>query len=224
MQLFLDSADEAQVRYWLGQGILDGITTNPTVLRRDGVSDPVEAAVKLADLVRPGVVNLEVTEERGTALMEEATALSRLGPNIVVKVPVLTPDGEPLLHEIAELTTAGVIVNCTACLSFGQAALASKAGAQYVSILVGRVDDEGGDGAKVVADARRWLDRWDNPTKLIAASMRGPADAQRSMCAGAHCLALPAAILRKLVDHRYARDTVRQFLNDAQAGKQGRTT
>jgi transaldolase len=217
MQLFLDSADDTLVRYWLAQGVLDGITTNPTVLRRDGVTDTVGAVTKLADLMPDGVVHVEVTEVSGTELINEAITLSRLAANIVVKVPSLTPDGEPLLREIAELSAAGVAVNCTACLSFGQAALASKAGARYVSVLVGRIDDEGGDGAEVVADVRAWLDRWDSPAEIVAASLRGPADVQRSMRSGAHCVTVPPAVLAKFADHQYARRTVRQFLEDARA-------
>ncbi|MFJ4185180.1 transaldolase family protein [Kitasatospora sp. NPDC089509] len=217
MQLFLDSADEKQVKYWLGQGVLDGVTTNPSVLFRDGVVDPLPALESLARLTAPGVLHAEVTVPRGAELVHQGIELSQLADNIAVKVPVQTPDGAPCLAEIHELSSAGVAVNSTACLSFGQAALAAKAGASYLSILVGRIDDEGGDGAAVIRDLRRWLDDWQVDAKIIAASVRGTADVRRSMTAGAHCVTVPPAVLAKLADHKYSRHTVQQFLDDARA-------
>lgn len=217
MQLFLDSADESQIKYWLGQGVLDGVTTNPTVLHRDGVTDPIATLESLATLVAPGVLHAEVTVASGPRLVQEGIQLSALAPNIAVKVPVQTPGGEPCLAEISELTKAGVVVNCTACLSLGQAVLAAKAGARYISILVGRVDDEGGDGAAVVSELRHWLDDWGFDSKIIAASVRGTADVRRSITAGAHCVTVPPAVLAKLADHKYSRHTVQQFLDDAHA-------
>ncbi len=217
MQLFLDSADEAQIRYWLRQGVLDGVTTNPTVLRRAGVTDRTGTLAKLSDLVAPGPLHAEVTSASGGELVSEGVELHRLASNIVVKVPVLTSEGEPCLAEISTLAEAGVRVNATACLSFGQVALAAKAGAAYASVLVGRINDEGGDGPGVLAACRRWIDDWRLPVRLVAASVRGAADAQRSMTAGAHSLTLPPDVLSALVDHKYARHTVKQFLQDAGA-------
>lgn len=215
MQLFLDTADEAQVKYWAGHGVIDGVTTNPSVLLRAGVIDVEESLVNLASLIAPGVLHAEVTVESGRALVREAVHLAGLAENVAVKVPILTPDGEPCLGEIRELARSGITVNTTACLTFGQAVLAAKAGAKYLSILVGRVDDEGGDGAAVIRDCRTWLDDWQVDAKIIAASVRGPADVRRSMAAGAHCVTVPPAVLAKLADHRYSRHTVREFLDDA---------
>lgn len=214
MQLLLDSADEAQIRYWWAQGVLDGVTTNPTVLRRDQIDDPRSTVVAIAHSVSTGTVHVEVTSEAGDELVSEAVELSRVADNVVVKVPVLTPDGKPLLREISTLAAAGVVVNSTACMSLTQVLMAAKAGARFVSILVGRIDDECGAGADVVAQARTWLDDWQLPVKLIAASMRGPADVSRSMQARAHCITVPPDVLAKLVDHKYARHTVAQFLED----------
>lgn len=215
MQLLLDSADEAEVARWLDQGVVDGLTTNPTVLLRDKVADVPAHLARLTKLVQPGALHAEVTEVRGEKLVEEALRLRAIAGNVVVKVPIITPQGEPCLAEIATLTRAGVPVNCTACLSMGQAVLAAKAGATYVSILIGRIDDEGGDGAAVLADSRRWLDFWSMDTKLVAASIRGPADARRAMLGGAHCITVPPGVLDRLVDHKYARHTVQQFLDDS---------
>jgi transaldolase len=224
MYIFLDSANEEQIRFWFRQGVIDGVTTNPTMLRRDGVQDGIDMVVKMAGFVAPATVHIEVSQVQGDALVNEARALAELAPNIVVKVPVITPDGHPLLDEITELVAAGLSVNCTACLSFGQLALAAKTGAQYASLLVGRVGDEGGDGAQVLADASIWLDKWNLPTKLVAASLRGPGDVRRSMLAGAHCVTAPPTVLARLVDHKYARHTVQQFIDDAAGLAQRRDT
>lgn len=215
MQLLLDSADEAQIAYWWAQGVLDGVTTNPSVMRRDGVSDPQNSAIKIASLIAPGVVHVEVTSHSGSALVAEAAALHRIGDNVVVKVPVITPEGRPLLREISELTAAGVPVNCTACLSLPQVMLAAKAGAKYISVLAGRIEDEGGQSADVLGAARAWLDLWHLPARLIAASIRGPADVGRGMRAGAHSVTVTPDVLARSVDHKYSRHTVQQFLNDA---------
>lgn len=217
MQLLLDSADETEIARWLGQGVIDGVTTNPSVLLRDGVTDAGAHLARLAKLVRPGALHAEVTEAGGDELVQQGLRLRQIADNIVVKVPVITPHGEPCLAEISALTRAGSPVNCTACLSLGQAVLAAKAGAAYLSILVGRIDDEGGDGAAVIAECRRFLDAWSMDAKLVAASIRGPADARRAMIAGAHCVTAPPSVLARLADHKYSRHTVRQFLDDARA-------
>ncbi|MFE7570312.1 transaldolase family protein [Streptomyces sp. NPDC057539] len=219
MKIFLDSADASQIKFWSGQGILDGVTTNPLVLQRDGVTDPERALAELARLAAPGVFHAEVTHAGGQQLIAEARELAALADNVAIKVPVITPEGESCLAEISELTRAGVVVNTTACLTLGQVVLAAKAGARYISVLVGRVDDEGGNGAEVLEKARIWLDRWGYDSELIAASVRGTADVMRSIDAGAHCVTVPPAILAKLADHKFSRHTVREFLDAAAATK-----
>lgn len=111
----------------------------------------------------------------------------------------------------------GVIINATACLSLGQIVLAAKAGAKYISVLVGRIGDEGGDGPGVLADARRWLERWGYDALLVAASLRTPGDVQGAVNAGTHCVTVPPAALARWVDHKYSRHTVSEFLRDAAA-------
>jgi transaldolase len=217
MFLFLDTADEQQIKYWTDQGVIDGVTTNPTVLRRSNATDVGETLAGLAMLVAPKVLHAEVTAPSGEAMIGQGLRLAAMAGNIAVKIPILGPDGEPCLAEMAELARAGVVVNCTACLSFGQMVLAVKAGASYVSILVGRIEDEGGDAVAVLRTCRRWLDLWRPEVKLIAASLRGPADVSRSMAAGAHCVTVPPQVLAKLVDHKYSRHTVQEFLADAGA-------
>jgi transaldolase len=215
MLLFLDTADERQIKYWADQGVLDGVTTNPTVLRQSNTADAAETLANLAALVTPGVLHAEVTAACGDEIVSQGLRLAAMAENIAVKVPILDPDGQPCLAEMAGLARAGVVVNCTACLSFGQVVLAAKAGARYISVLVGRIEDEGGDAATVLETCRRWLDMWHPEVKLIAASLRGPGDVSRSMAAGAHCVTVPPPVLAKLADHKYARHTVKEFLADA---------
>lgn len=155
----------------------------------------------------PRPVRIEATGVDGD-LVAEGLSLSRLAPNIVVKIPVVTTSGQPCFREITELSAAGVVVNATSCFSLGQVALAAKAGARFVSIFVGRIDDEGGDGARVIAACRRWVDDWKMDVTLVAASMRSPRDVQRSMVAGVHSVAVPPAVLAKLADHTVSRHAI----------------
>ena len=215
MKVLLDCADAEQVRYWLDQGVIDGITTNPSILRRDGVASAAVFLAEISDALGDRPFHAEVSHESGQALEDEAQVLSDLAENVVVKVPVITTEGRPLLGEISRLVDRGIAVNCTACLSVGQVVLASKAGAQWASVLIGRIDDEGHDGARVVSDVRSYLDAWHLPAQIIAASVRGPGDFQRAALAGSHAVTVHPEVLGKTVDHHYSRHTVRQFLTDA---------
>jgi transaldolase len=212
MYVFLDSADRARVDYWVDCGVIDGVTTNPLVMKREGVRNDRKTIVGLAEAIAPRPLHVEATVAGGDELVVQARRIAALADNVVVKIPVITPAGEPCLRAIAELQHGGVRVNVTACFSYGQAVLGAKTGAEFVSVFMGRIDDEGGDGAGVVARARRWIDRWGLSTKLVAASLRGAADVQRGWDAGADCVTVPPSILDKLVDHKNGRSTVDEFL------------
>jgi transaldolase len=114
------------------------------------------------------------------------------------------------------LETHGVRVNCTCCLSFCQGVLAAKAGATYVSLLAGRIEDEGGDGPETVGRLCSWLSAWRMPTQVIVGSVRSPRDFLACAQAGAHAITVPASVLDKLIDHRYSRTTAAQFTSDGQ--------
>jgi transaldolase len=114
------------------------------------------------------------------------------------------------------LSNEGIAINATAILSFNQAILAAKAGATYVSIFAGRVADEGNDPTVVIRNVRNWLDQWDCPAQIIVGSIRTVMDIQNAALAGAHIITIPPQFLPKMVDHRYTRETVRQFVQDAQ--------
>ena len=216
MQIFIDSADVTQIEGWLAQGVVDGATTNPSIMFKDGVADLEEGARKLAKLLGDRPLSVEVTTNDRETMLKQARDFATCARNIVVKIPIVNEHGESCLGVIHQLTQEGIGVNATAMLSFNQAILASKAGATYVSIFAGRVADEGNDPAVVIRNVRTWLDQWDSTTRIIVGSIRTVMDIQNAALAGAHIITIPPQFLPKMVDHRYTRETVRQFVQDAQ--------
>lgn len=220
MKVFLDTADLGEIERWLGEGIVDGVTTNPTIARRDGVRDLEAFTRRLAARIAPRPLSVEVTAPDRAGMLAEARALAELAPNVAVKVPVITEAGESCLGVVARLAAAGVAVNVTAVLSFNQALLAAKAGARYVSVFAGRVADEGHDPAGLLRAVRNWLDAW-RPSatraELLAGSIRSAFDVQTAAAAGAEIVTIPPALIAKMLDHQYTRATVRQFNADAGA-------
>jgi len=215
MQVFVDSADQQEIQNWLNQGVVDGVTTNPSIMFKDGVTDLEEGARKLAALLGDRPLSVEVTSNDREAMLKEAREFATWARNIVVKIPIINEYGESCLGVIHRLTQEGIGVNATAILSFNQAMLAAKAGATYVSIFAGRVGDEGNDPAIVIRNVRNWLDQWDCPAKIIVGSIRTVMDIQNAALAGAHIITIPPQFLPKMVDHQYTRETVRQFVQDA---------
>ena len=215
MEIFLDTANLEEIRRWLEYGLLDGVTTNPSVMLKDGGYDMEERAREIARLVEPRPVSVEVTTNDQTEMLRQAHQIASWAPNIVVKIPVVNENGQPCLGVVRELETTGVRVNMTACLSYGQAILGAKVGATYVSIFAGRVADEGHDAAAMIREVVDWLQRWQSPTKIIAGSIREAVNIKDAAAAGAHVITVPPVFLEKFVDHRYSRDTVRGFNEDA---------
>jgi transaldolase len=216
MQIFIDSADVKQIETWLVQGVVDGATTNPSIMFKDGVTDLEEGARKLATLLGDRPLSVEVTTNERETMLKQARELATWARNIVVKIPIVNEFGESCLGVIHRLTQEGIGVNATAILSFNQAILAAKAGATYVSIFAGRVADEGNDPAVVIRNVRNWLEQWACPARIIVGSMRTVMDFQNAALAGAHIITIPPQFLPKMVDHRYTRETVRQFVQDAE--------
>ncbi len=215
MDIFLDTANLDEIRRWLGYGLLDGVTTNPSIMLKDGGYDMKERAEEIARLVEPRPVSVEVTTNDQAEMLRQAYDIAAWAPNIVVKIPVINEDGQPCLGVVRELESSGVRVNMTACLSYGQAILGAKVGATYVSIFAGRVADEGHDAAALIRDVADWLQRWGSPAKIIAGSIREAVNIRDAAAAGAHVITVPPVFLEKFVDHRYSRDTVRGFNEDA---------
>lgn len=216
MEIFLDSANVKEIQRWLDEGIVDGVTTNPSIMFADGVHDVERGAVQIAELVHPRPVSVEVTTNDRDEMLRQGRALARLGPNIVVKIPVINQFGEPCLRIVRALEGEGIRVNVTACLSFGQAAMAAKVGATYVSLFTGRISDEGNDAGAVVRMTAEWLARWGYKSRIIVGSIRQVYNIQEAAVAGAHVITVPPQFMQKLVDHKYSRDTVRGFVEDGQ--------
>jgi transaldolase len=216
MHVFVDSADEKQIKHWLQQGIVDGVTTNPSIMFKDGVMDLRDGALRLARLIGNRPLSVEVTTNDLEGMLEQGREFATWAPNIVVKIPVVNEDGESCLGVIHALSAENILINATAILSFNQAILAAKAGATFVSIFAGRVADEGNDPAVTIRNVRQWLDEWKSPARIIVGSIRTVMDIQNAALAGAHVITIPPQFLPKMVDHRYTRETVRQFMQDAE--------
>jgi transaldolase len=216
MQIFLDTADHREIEKWMREGIVDGVTTNPSVLFKDGVYDLEQGARRLASLLGDRPLSVEVTSDDPARMLGQARTLARLAPNVVIKIPVTNAKGESCLGVIHALSHEGIAVNSTAILSFNQAVLAAKAGATYVSIFAGRIADEGNDPAIVIRNVRAWLDDWKYAAKIIVGSIRTVMDIQSAALAGAHIITIPPQFISKMVDHKYTRETVLQFNRDAE--------
>ena len=215
MRVFVDSADQKQIEQWLEQGVVDGVTTNPSIMFKDGATDLEECARKLAGLLVERPLSVEVTSNDRDVMVEQARTFATWARNIVVKIPIVNEFGESCLGVMHKLSQEGIGVNATAILSFNQAMLAAKAGATYVSIFAGRVADEGNDPTTTIRNVRRWLDDWEVSSQIIVGSIRTVMDIQNAALAGAHIITIPPQFLPKMVDHRYTRETVRQFVEDA---------
>jgi transaldolase len=216
MQIFIDSADKGAIGEWLDMGLVDGATTNPSIMLKDGVYDMEKGARELAELISPRPLSVEVTTNCPGEMVRQARRFASWGSNMVIKVPQTTPDGVPCYGVIRELEAEGIRVNATATMSTGQVMLAAKAGASYISIFWGRVADEGGNAAEVVRNSVEWLERWHYPSRVIVGSIRSLGDVLGAAQAGAHIITIPPQFLRKMADHKYTRETVRQFTADAQ--------
>jgi transaldolase len=215
VEIFLDSSNLDEIRKWTQEGIIDGVTTNPSIILKDGVVDLESGTRRICEALGEHPVSVEVTTNDHEEMLRQAQTFASWGPNIVVKIPVVNQDGISSLRVIHKLTEQNIAVNATAILSFNQAILAAKAGATYVSIFAGRVADEGNDPAIVIRNVRAWLDMWGYTSKIIVGSIRGVIDVQVAALAGAHIVTIPPQFLPKMVDHKYTRDTVRQFNEDA---------
>ena len=217
MEIFLDSADLAEIRRWQAYGVLDGVTTNPSILLKDGGYDMKIRAMEVCQEVHPKPVSVEVTTNDHQEMLRQGRLFASWADNVVVKIPVINEQGEPSLDVVKTLADEGIRVNMTACLSFGQVVLGAKAGATYVSIFAGRVADEGNDASAVVRNSADWLRLWGYPSKIIVGSIRSAIDVQAAALAGAHVVTVPPQFLYRFIDHQYSRATVRGFNNDAAA-------
>ncbi len=216
MKIFLDTADLNEIRRAASANLIDGVTTNPSLLAKvAGDGDPKDLFLEICDSV-DGPVSAEVVALTADEMVEEGRRLAGLHPNIVVKVP-LTEDG---LQACRRLRDHQIPVNVTLCFSTAQAVLAAKAGATYISPFVGRLDDAGHEGMDVVAEIRTAYDRYDMETQILAASLRHPRHVLEAVLIGVDCATLPPKVLHQLVKHPLTDAGLDAFLADWKASGQ----
>jgi transaldolase len=217
MKIFIDSANVKEIEKWLSYGVVDGVTTNPSIMLKDGVNNIEEGIKKIAGLIDPLPLSAEVTTNDPKEMVEQARRLAALSPNVIVKIPAENEFGVPTYGVINQLENSGIKVNATAIMSFGQIMLCAKAGATYVSLFAGRIADEGGNSPEVIAETVEWLERWEFKSQLIVGSIRSVGDIVNAALAGAHIITIPPQYLSKMADHKYTRETVREFIADAKS-------
>jgi transaldolase len=214
MKFFADTAEIAEIRELVELGLLDGVTTNPSLVHKSG-RDFIEVVREIAGVVK-GPVSAEVVALDHAGMMREAEVLRKIADNVVIKVP-LTPDG---LKSCKALTGEGTKVNVTLCFSAAQALLAAKAGASYISPFLGRLDDIGQDGMELIADIRMIYDNYDFPTEILAASIRHPIHVVQAAKLGADVMTAPPKIIHMLFNHPLTDVGIANFLKDWQASGQ----
>ena len=211
MQLFLDTAKISEIEKGLEWGMVDGMTTNPTLIAKEG-RKYLEAVAEIARLV-PGPVSGEVLATEFDAIMKEGRILAELADNVIVKVP-LTPAG---LRAVRAFREEGITTNVTLCFSAAQALLAAKAGAGYISPFVGRLDDVGENGMALVAQIVEIYDNYDFDTQVLVASVRHPMHVVEAARLGADVATLPFKILEQLYQHPLTDLGLARFLSDWKA-------
>ncbi|HEX9963574.1 MAG TPA: fructose-6-phosphate aldolase [Allosphingosinicella sp.] len=195
MKFFVDTADTNEIRDLAETGLLDGVTTNPSLIHKAG-RDFLEVVREICGIV-PGPVSAEVVATEHREMMREAEVLRKIADNIAVKVP-LTLDG---LKTCKALTGEGTMVNVTLCFTANQALLAAKAGATFISPFVGRHDDTGFDGMQIISEIRTIYDNYDFETQILVASIRHPIHVLQSAMIGADVMTAPPAVIRQLFKH-----------------------
>ena len=208
MKFFADTADIADIRELSEAGLVDGVTTNPSLIHKSG-RDFIEVTREICGIV-PGPVSAEVVATDHDQMMREAEVLRKIADNIAIKVP-LTIDG---LKTCRKLTGDGTMVNVTLCFSANQALLAAKAGATFVSPFVGRHDDVGYPGMELIADIRLIYDNYDFATEILVASVRNPIHVHDAAKLGADVMTAPPAVIRQLVKHPLTDNGLKAFLAD----------
>ena len=218
MKIFLDSANLDEVRALAALGICDGVTTNPSLIARQG-QDFKKVVVEIAQIIK-GPVSAEVIAADTPGMLAEARILAALDKHIVIKLP-LTPEG---IAACSVLSREGVATNVTLCFQPAQALLAAKAGATYISPFVGRLDDVSSDGIQLIRDIRQIYDRYGFKTNILAASIRHPQHVVESALAGADVVTAPYGTIMQLFRHPLTDKGIEAFLADWQRSGQGSIT
>ncbi|CUR52566.1 MAG: fructose-6-phosphate aldolase [Nitrosotalea sp.] len=208
MKIFLDTANISAIKMYNDMGLVDGITTNPSLMAKEG-GDPQKVMEEIVQIIK-GDVSLEVLSLETSGMLEEGRRLRKYGNNVVVKCP-LTPEG---LKACKILTSENIPVNVTLCFSVNQAILAAKAGAKYVSPFIGRLDDNGQDGMNLIREMHQVFENYKFSTQILVASVRHPMHVVEAAKIGADVVTLPPDVLGKMLKHPLTDVGLKNFLAD----------
>ncbi|WP_058989847.1 fructose-6-phosphate aldolase [Anaerococcus rubeinfantis] len=211
MKFFLDTANVDQIKRINDLGLCDGVTTNPSLIKKEG-RDFKEVVTEIASIV-DGPISAEVTSYDYEEMVKEALEIAKWSENIVVKIP-MTEDG---LKAINTLSKKGIKTNCTLIFSVSQGLMAAKAGATYISPFVGRIDDMGEDGGELIYNLKQVLDNYGLKTEIIAASIRTNKHLEDAALAGAHIATIPGNLFEKLWTHPLTSQGIENFKKDWEA-------
>jgi len=211
MKIFLDTANIDAIKTWAVTGILDGITTNPTHLSKEG-ADPVEQVKEICAIMKDGQVSVEVTQKEPEKVYVQAKEIAKLADNVVVKVPC----HKDYYVTIRKLIADGIPLNVTLVFSLTQSLMMCKLGVRYISPFVGRLNDIGDDGAGLLHDIRRMIDGYGYETQMLAASIRGVQDLNDAIMAGADVATVPVTVLEKATEHVLTDKGIKKFDEDWQ--------
>lgn len=224
MAIFLDSGDINEIKKFKSMGIISGVTTNPTILSRDGIQGNLEDVkskiVEIARLIFPYPLSVELVTNERKDMLEQALSIQEwMSTNsdtyLAVKIPIHGPEGESNLETIKHASKEGIIVNATAMMSAQQCILAALSGAFYVSLFGGRTQDMGFNATEEIRKLRNILDKWDMETRIIMGSSREVINIVEWFDAGAHIVTVAPKLLDKMIVNPFTKETVRQFLRDA---------
>jgi len=235
MQIFIDSADLNEIKKYLAWGVCDGVTTNPTICLKCGVTGGLTGVKKrtleIVKLIAPRILSVEVTSEEPAEILKQARDYAKIAKNIAVKVTITDSKGSSFLPIINQLVSEGIRVNVTAMMTFNQSILAAKAiqagliyagqkakTPNFISIFGGRVSEEHGveQASKVISDVREWLDFHNiEDIEIIVGSVRSPENVELWAKTGAHILTIPPEVIGKSLLSARTKETVAQFIDDA---------
>jgi transaldolase len=215
MKIFIDTANVKEIKEAASLGLIDGVTTNPTLMAKEG-RDPQQVLKEICQLVS-GPVSAEVIALDSMGMVNEARQLVKLAKNIVIKIP-LTKEG---LKAVKILTAEGIKTNVTLCFSAAQALLVAKAGATYVSPFIGRLDDIGQQGMDLIADIKRIYSNYNFQTQIIVASVRNPMHVVNAALLGADIATIPFLVIEQLIKHPLTDIGINKFLEDHKKIPQG---
>lgn len=208
MKFFLDTANTDDIRKYAELGLVDGVTTNPTIVAREGRD--FESVIKEITTIVDGPVSAEVTANEADKMIEQARTLAKWADNIVVKIPMT----EAGLKAVSVLSKEGIKTNVTLVFSVAQGLMAAKAGATFISPFVGRLDDIGSDGVKLIKDLRTVLDNYGLKSEIIAASIRGVQHVEAVALAGSDIATIPAGVFEKMFKHPLTDNGLASFEKD----------